>query len=293
MQTSPEYVQQRGHYVIKFFQAMLESTIPINVIEALNGLILYSRLKSTFDSTEFSPLLRLLQSGVYAQNVVSLIARLHKFPVSEELVVGLLIRGKEISIAMATLLRLASVTAGRLAIVKYRHQMYEIAGVFPNWCFRLFLVVFDAKVFGNDPEFPEFLRKLVVAGDEVILRGMEIVFERLEIDDEFVYELSDIQFLSTYGEVGENSMGSWLSVFTKVAKIAWCEDIERCQNVLLRLLGRVEMREKLLNALLAIGKYESVVYTLKRSELMNWLRGLQNDRTVGSVVLQLMTLFEK
>jgi hypothetical protein len=46
----------------------------------------------------------------------------------------------------------------------------------------------------------------------------------LEIDEEFVCELSDIQFLSTYGDVEENSMGSWLSVFTKVAKIAWCED---------------------------------------------------------------------
>jgi hypothetical protein len=293
MITSPEYVTQRGAYAIHFFHCMLESEVAANVIGGLHGLALFAALKPSYSESEFPVILRLLRSGTYAPHAVSLIARLQQFPVTDELISGLLVRGKEIAIALAALVRLATISTGRDLILKYRHEMYGIASVYPIWAFRLFLVVFDARTFSTDPEFPEFLAVLIRSRDKLVLAGMETIFAKLNVDPELVYELGDARFFSAYAECSGDAAGAFLAVYARAAEIAWCPDIDACQHVLLGWIGREDLRERLLQAFAAIAKYASVAYALRKSSIVGVLAGMRSHPTYGSLVSRVLQLVEK
>jgi hypothetical protein len=281
MLTSPDYVRQRGAFVLEVFQAMLASPVAANVVSALHALALFSRLKPAYGAAEFAPLLSLLRTGAYARPAVSLIARLHDFPVTDELVRALLVRGKETPVAVQVLLRVACVAAGRAAVLKYRRDLYEIAAAAPAWAFKLFLLVFDADAFSTDPDFPAFLRALVRTREPVVLAGLDRVFARLSIDPELVYELGDVRFFSTYAECAGDAAAVFLDVYARAADVAWCEDIAACLDALLAWVGREELRERIFNALIAVGKYACVAYALRKSALIGILKGVRADPRFG------------
>jgi hypothetical protein len=250
-------------------------------------------LKATYTSAEFAVIRPFLRSGTYATPAVSLIARLREFPITDELVIGLLVRGRELPIALATLLLIATVPSGRALVLKFRRHLYEIAPIAPIGVFRLFLVVFDPPTFSTDPEFPPFLDALVRTRDPIVLAGIEHVFARLSVDPELVYELGDVRFFSTFAECAGDAAGAFLAVYARAAAIAWCEDIDRCLDTLIAWGGREDVRERLLQALEAVGKYECVAWAIRKSALVRNLAGMRTDPRFGTLAARVIAVVEK
>jgi hypothetical protein len=173
--------------------------------------------------------------------------------------------------------------------------MYEIAPVAPLWAFKLFLLVFDAPTFSTDPEFPAFLRALVRTREPLVLAGLDRVFARLSVDAELVYELGDVRFFSTYAEcAGEDAAAAeaFLAVYARAADVAWCEDVTACIDALLAWVGREELRERVCEALVAVGKYASVAYALRKSALIGILKGMRSDPRFGPLAEKVIAIVE-
>jgi hypothetical protein len=171
--------------------------------------------------------------------------------------------------------------------------LYEIAALAPVWAFRLFLVVFDSAVFSADPEFPAFLQTLVRARDPLVLAGLELVFARLSVDPELVYELGDARFFSTYAECAGDSAGAFLAVYGRAAAVAWCEDITACLDTLLAWVGREDLRERLFEALATVAQYACVAYALMKSALLGILAGMRTDPRFGPLASRVIAVVEK
>jgi hypothetical protein len=106
--TSESYVKQRGAYAIGVLYAFLRSSVPANIITAYMALAQLTRLKPTLTQDEFQVVVEHLRSGIFWPSAVTLIARLVEFPISEELICGLLLRAHQSKLAALCVLRLGA-----------------------------------------------------------------------------------------------------------------------------------------------------------------------------------------
>jgi hypothetical protein len=296
-----EYIRQRGAYAIQFFLSFLSSKVPANVITALNGLAQFAKLKRTYDANEFSSVLTHLRSGVIGSYALTLISRLTDFPMSDELVLGLLARGAESRLAAVTLFRVASVTSGRELIIKYRDRFFRIAEPFPNETFRILALMWadpaQRQIFAVDPAFPQFLTTLVKAKDTLILVGFSKVFQFLPVDKELVYEMGEAGFFTAYTAViaGVNEpkpLAVFSYVMARLIAVACPDELLDCKDRLIRLLDRDNAVLNVLDIFAQVLKYPWCAFELKGSQLAEKLKVFICDPRFANVSAKLQAVLE-
>jgi hypothetical protein len=281
--------------------SFLSSAVPANVIGALNALAHLAKVKPTYDAAEFAILIAHLQSGVVGSYALSLISRLADFPMSDELVLGLVTRAAETRLAAVTLFRVASITSGRELIVKYRDRFFRIADAFPNEAFRTFALIWGdpahRQLFALDPGFPEFLTALVKAKDNLILVGFSKIFQFLPLDTEFVYEMDDAGFFAAYTAViaGVKELKPvvvFSYVMATLIAVACPDRLMDCKDALIRLLDRDDAVLKVLDIFAQILKYPWCRFELKGSQFPEKLRGFICDPRLANVSAKLQAVLD-
>jgi serine/threonine protein kinase len=290
--TSELYVKQRGAYAIGVFHAFLRSSVPANVIAAYMALAQLTRLKSSFTPQEFQVVVEHLRSGIFWPSAVTLIARIRECPISEELVYGLLLRGRQSKLAALCILRF-----GGPHVLKFKDLLLPIADVFPDVAARIVLVLVQTQtnrqLLAADPGLATMLTTFAATKHQPVLVSFLKIFQYLPIDLEFVYELGDTRFLPAYctgidGVQDATTIAVFLYVVTRMANLGFIKDYIACKQSLVKLFERQDLLDRTLPLFGELLKYPECVQEFKATGLPTILGQLAGNVKIAPVAMRLL-----
>jgi uncharacterized protein YejL (UPF0352 family) len=267
------YTAQRAAHAIRFFRALLQSTVPSTVVSAYMALAHFASLKRKYSDDEFQPITSHLANGIFWPSALTLVSRLEVYPITDELVYILTKRAAESTLAIVVLFHIAANTLGGGLIQKYRANLPQAAERFPLMVLRLVITLCEVlgqrQFFEGDSEFPHLLRVLAASGDPEIVAGIGRLLSRLHMSRALAWEIGDARLLPVLvaamgSDPAQQVVEGFLEIAIQIAKVVFIRDFLTCEPIVLGWLDQPPLAPKVVELLVELVGFPETKASLKK-----------------------------